>query len=100
MTYISTKFPLLVLRADAIGFSGYVDNFLSGYGLPEFVLSSISQMLPDVLRDGAKLAYIIASEGIVLLKNNGVLPLNRDAKIAVWEVLSTGLGDITYMLDV
>jgi beta-glucosidase (EC:3.2.1.21) len=57
-------------------------------------------MLPDVLRDGAKLAYIIASEGIVLLKNNGVLPLNRDAKIAVWEVLSTGLGDITYMLDV
>ena len=61
-----------------------VKEFLSRYDIPDFVLKSIPESLPEVLRDGAKLAYVIALEGIVVLKNNGVLPLNRSDRIAVF----------------
>jgi len=63
-----------------------VKEFLSKYTVPDFVLKSIPETLPDVLKDGAKLSYVIALEGIVVLKNNGVLPLDRSSRVAVFGV--------------
>ncbi len=63
-----------------------VEEFLSRYEIPGFVLETIPESLPEVLRDGAKLSYVVALEGIVVLKNKGVLPLNRSKRIAVFGV--------------
>jgi beta-glucosidase len=58
--------------------------FLDEYMIPWFVSKSIPKNIPDVIRRGIMLSYIVATEGIVLLKNNGVLPLNGSEKIAVF----------------
>jgi len=64
-----------------------VKSFIEQYSIPGFVLNSIDPTQPDVIKDGIKLAYIIAIEGIVLLKNtNNTLPIKPGEKIALFGV--------------
>lgn len=62
----------------------YQSNYRYGYNIPNFVYKSISENIPEVIKNGIVLSYIVATEGIVLLKNNNVLPLHQNAKIAVF----------------
>ncbi|ADM27726.1 glycoside hydrolase family 3 domain protein [Ignisphaera aggregans DSM 17230] len=78
--------PLSISIAERFSPDLAVKMFIESHSIPDFVKHSIDPMLPDVFRDGVLLSYIIASEGIVLLKNNGVLPLNHHEKIAVFGV--------------
>lgn len=56
-----------------------------GRVIPGFVLESIPQDTPLVMKEGILLSYIIASEGIVLLKNkDNALPLKPGELIAVF----------------
>jgi beta-glucosidase-like glycosyl hydrolase len=40
--------------------------------------------LPSVLEGGRELARLVAEEGVVLLKNDGVLPLDPRSRVAVF----------------
>lgn len=73
--------------APAIAPDQLIELFIESYSIPTFVLESIDPSVSDVIRDGIKLAYIIAIEGIVLLKNEGnALPLRQSERVAVFGV--------------
>lgn len=81
--HLANSCALLPLYANQIGFRGY-GEYLYPYLVPQFVYSSVPSDTPNVLRRGIVLSYIVAVEGIVLLKNNGVLPLKPDTRVAVF----------------
>ncbi|MEM4489527.1 MAG: glycoside hydrolase family 3 C-terminal domain-containing protein [Desulfurococcaceae archaeon] len=64
--------------------SSIVREYLNARPIPSFVEKTIPSNLPEVFRDGVKLAYLIATDGIVLLKNNNTLPLNIGERVAVF----------------
>lgn len=60
------------------------DTHAYRYPIPDFVYRSIPKDVPDAIRDGILLSYVVATEGIVLLKNNGVLPLRHGTRVAIF----------------
>ncbi|MEM0379007.1 MAG: glycoside hydrolase family 3 C-terminal domain-containing protein [Thermosphaera sp.] len=64
--------------------SDIVREYLNARQIPSFVENTIPSNLPEVFRDGVKLAYLIALDGIVLLKNNNTLPLSGGERVAVF----------------
>jgi len=84
--FVLQMLPLSISIAEEFSPDLAVKMFIESYSIPDFVKNSIDPTLPDVLRDGILLSYIITSEGIVLLKNNGALPLKPHEKIAVFGV--------------
>lgn len=64
--------------------SDIVKDYLRTRIIPSFVENTIPQDLPEVFKDGIKLAFLIAMEGSVLLKNHNTLPLKEGERIALF----------------